>query len=171
MKFKSPTYGVFETTKEVVRQIISKVEENLDSEWTIAIGTDSQNQGDQTKFCTAILLLGKGRGGIYFYSVHSAPRFKGLQHRMLKEAEISITVGHEIIEIFEDIYLEDGLEILSYKVNLEIHCDLGKKGESECVINSAIGWITAEFGDKVITRIKPNSPAVSYVADKYTKYE
>lgn len=169
MKFKSPTYGVFETTKEVVRQIISKVEENLDSEWTIAIGTDSQNQGDQTKFCTAILLLEKGSGGIYFYSVHSAPRFKGLQHRMLKEAEISITIGHEVIETFENIYLEEGLEILGYKVNLEIHCDLGAKGKSECAINAAIGWITAEFGDKITTRIKPDSPAASYVADKYTK--
>lgn len=166
MKFVSPTYGVFNNVNAVTLKIIERIKESPHSEWTIAIGTDSQNKGRHTKFCSAVLLLEKGKGGIYFYSTHYASRLQGLQHRMLKEAETSIAIGHKLIETFEDIYLNGNVE---YDVNLEIHCDLGKNGESQTAVNAAIGWITAEFGNKVTTKIKPDSPAASYVADRYTK--
>ena len=136
MKFVSPTYGVFNNVNAVTLKIIERIKESPHSEWTIAIGTDSQNKGRHTKFCSAVLLLEKGKGGIYFYSTHYASRLQGLQHRMLKEAETSIAIGHKLIETFEDIYLNGNVE---YDVNLEIHCDLGKNGESQTAINAAIG--------------------------------
>lgn len=145
------------------------MQEKPDSDWVIAIGTDSQNRRSTTKFCSAILLIEQGNGGIYFYSTHSDPRLQGVQHRMLKEAEISIQVGHEVIKTLEDMYLEEKLKEIDYDVKFEIHCDLGINGKSESAIKSAIGWITAEFGGRVTTRIKPDSPAASYVADKYTR--
>ena len=102
MKFVSPTYGVFNNVNAVTLKIIERIKESPHSEWTIAIGTDSQNKGRHTKFCSAVLLLEKGKGGIYFYSTHYASRLQGLQHRMLKEAETSIAIGHKLIETFED---------------------------------------------------------------------
>ena len=81
---------------------------------------------------------------------------------MLKEAETSITIGHKLIETFEDMYLEENVE---YNVNLE----LNNPKRYQTAINAAIEWITAEFGNKVTTKIKPDSPAASYVADRYTK--
>lgn len=170
MRYISPTYGVFDNSEQVVRHMIKRIMKRPSSEWTIAIGTDSQNHGPSTRMCATILLLEKGKGGIYFYSVNSIPRIKVIQQRMLKEAEISISVGHKIIDIMEDLYLSDEVSTLyDYNLNLEIHCDLGTNGKSKDAIKAAIGWITAEFGDKVTTKIKPDSPAASYVADKHTK--
>jgi len=169
MIFNSPSYGICKTTEEAVNEVVRRIGIKPDSEWTIAIGTDSQNKGNSTKFCNAILILEKGSGGTYFYSVHSIPRVKGTQHRMLKEAEMSIKLGHEVIEILEDKYLKEEIEDIYHNVKLEIHCDLGRNGKSRNSINAAIGWINAEFGNMVTAKIKPNSPAASYVADKYTK--
>ena len=169
MRFMSPTYGDFNTTEDVTKKIVERMNMKPDSEWVIAIGTDSQNKKDRTKFCSAILLLEKGNGGIYFYSTHSDPRLQGVQHRMLKEAETSIHIGHEVIKSLENMYLKEELKDIDYDVKFEIHCDLGVNGKSESSIKAAIGWITAEFGDRVTARIKPDSPAASYVADRYTK--
>lgn len=169
MRLISPSYGVCESTEIAVNEIINRMRVKPDAEWTIAIGSDSQNRGNLTKFCNVILLLEKGSGGTYFYSVHSRARVQGLQHRMLKEAEMSIELGHEVIEILENKYLNNEFEDILYNVRFEIHCDLGNNGKSKDSISAAIGWITAEFGDRVTTKIKPYSPAASYVADKYTK--
>lgn len=169
MRFLSPTYGACETTDVVVDEIINRIKSKPNAEWTIAIGSDSQNRQKTTKFCSAILILEKGKGGTYFYSVSSAPRIKVIQHRMLREAEMSIELGHKFIKVLEDKFINGEFDTSDYNVELEIHCDLGHNGKSKDSIKAAIGWITSEFGDLVTTRIKPDSPAASYVADKYTK--
>ena len=94
---------------------------------------------------------------------------KVLQHRMLKEAEMSIDIGHRFIEVLEDKFLSGEFDMSKYNINLEIHCDLGHNGKSKDSIKAAIGWVTSEFGDLVTTKIKPDSPAASYIADIYTK--
>ena len=145
MRFLSPTYGVCETTLAVVDKVIERIESKPNAEWTIAIGTDSQNKQSTTKFCRAILILEKGKGGTYFYAVNSEPRMKVLQHRMLKEAEMSIDIGHRFIEVLEDKFLSGEFDMSKYNINLEIHCDLGHNGKSKDSIKAAIGWVTSEF--------------------------
>lgn len=162
MEFLSPTHGKLENLLEVSKKISEKIKENPDSEWTIAIGTDSQKTKNKVRFCSAILLLEKGNGGTYFYSMYFLPQFASLQERMLKEAQKSISIGHELIEYTAE-------NVLDYKVKLEIHCDLGKNGDSKNAIAETIKWIHSEFGGKVIARIKPDSAAASSIADKYTK--
>lgn len=169
MRFLSPTYGVCATTEDVVNKIIERVMSNPDAEWIVAIGSDSQNKQNYTKFCNAILVLEKGRGGTYFYSVHSEDKIKVLQERMLTEAGMSIELGKEVIEILENKFVNEIFDFTKYHMSLEIHCDLGNNGKSRDSIKAAIGWITSEFGSLVTTKIKPDSPAASYIADKYTK--
>ena len=167
--FKSPTYGKQENTKEIIDLIFNRILENEDSEWTIAIGTDSQNIKNFTRFCSAVLLIEKGNGGIYFYRNHKESRYHVLQNRMLKEAELSIDLGKEVIELVEDKILSDELIEKDLNISFEIHCDLGRYGKSQDSIKAAVGWISAEFGDTVTTRVKPESTAASCIADKYTR--
>lgn len=167
-KFINPTHGVVDFDK-MLTTIITKIQNKPDSEWIIAIGSDSQNKGHSTTFCSTVLVIEKGRGGIYFYTASPEKRVNDVQHRMLKEAELSIKLGHKVIEGIEDMYLNDKFELDKYSIKFEIHCDLGENGKSKDAIGAAIGWITAEFGDTVIAKIKPDSFAASYVADKHTK--
>ena len=167
--FRSPTIKKNLSINEVVNELFEKIKSNEDSEWTIAVGTDSQNARMNTKFCTAILLLEKGKGGIYFYRVQRESRHHVLQNRMLREAEFSINVGKELIETVENFLLEEDLVEKDLKISFEIHCDLGKNGKSQDSIKAAIGWITAEFGENVKTKVKPESTAASSIADKYTR--
>lgn len=167
-KFISPTYGAVDFEK-MLTTITTKIQNKTQSEWIIAIGSDSQNKGNTTTFCSTILVLEKGRGGVYFYTSTPEKRVNDVQHRMLKEAELSIKLGHKVIEGIEDMYLNDKFQLDQYNVKFEIHCDLGKNGKSRDAIGAAIGWITAEFGDTVSAKIKPDSFAASYVADKHTK--
>lgn len=167
--FISPTHGRCETAKEVVDKIVERILTDEHTEWTIAIGTDSQNKKSVTRFCSAILLLKKGKGGIYFYRLHDEARHQVLQNRMMKEAELSIDLGKEIIDIIEDKLLSDELIEKDISISFEIHCDLGKYGKSKNSIKAAIGWITSEFGGSVTPKVKPESTAASCIADKYTR--
>lgn len=167
--FRSPTHGVCENIEQVIDIMFEKITSKEHADWTIAIGTDSQNKKSTTKFCSAILLLEKGKGGIYFYTLNSEERFHVLQNRMLREAELSIVLGREVITKAEDKILEDGLLDRNISVSFEIHCDLGEYGKSQESIKAAIGWITSEFGDSVVARVKPESTAASSIADKHTR--
>lgn len=167
--FRSPAGGDMRERREVIDEMFQKILLRKDSEWSIAIGTDSQNFKDTTKFCSAILLLEKGKGGIYFYELTRESRHMVLQSRMMREAEISIALGKEIINLIEDKLLSDELIEEDLKLSFEIHCDFGKYGKSKDSIGAAIGWITSEFGDSVETKVKPDSVAASSIADKYTR--
>lgn len=168
MKFRSPTFGVCNIDR-MIDIILHKIRNRPDSEWTVAIGTDSQNKGNITRICSAIIVIEKGKGGSYFYSKNIVPRIMVLQQRMLKEAEISINIGHKIIETIENKFINGESDILDYNVELEIHCDFGNNGKSKGSIAAALGWITAEFGGQISAKIKPDSLAASCIADKYTK--
>ena len=169
MKFTSPTYGVCNNEGIMVDKIFERILTNEHSQWTIAIGTDSQNKRYSTKFCTAILLLEKGKGGIYFYTVHSEKRIHVVQNRMLKEAEMSINLSKKVISKVEEKLLSDEFIEKDLDVSFEIHCDLGRHGKSRDSIKAAIGWISSEFGGLVVPRVKPESTAASCVADKHTR--
>lgn len=167
--FVSPTHGVCENVEQVLNKIFERIASKEHADWTIAIGTDSQNKKQSTKFCSAILLLEKGKGGMYFYQISHEDRFHVLQNRMLREAELSIVLGREVITKAEDKILEDNLLEKNISVSFEIHCDLGRYGKSQESIKAAIGWITSEFGNSVVAKVKPDSTAASSIADKHTR--
>ena len=169
MEFRSPTYGIVENKEALIDKMFEKILSNEDSKWTIAIGTDSQNKKDMTRFCSVILLLEKGKGGTYFYKTHSEKRLHVIQNRMLREAELSINIGKDLLKGIDNKLLSDDLFEKNVDIAFEIHCDLGNYGKSRDSIKTAIGWISAEFGELVATKIKPDSAAASCIADKYTR--
>ena len=167
MKFKSNTYGSC-NVNQIVNLIVNKIEES-NTDWVLAIGTDSQNKRNTTKFCEVILLHEVGKGGIFFYRTHFEDKIDVLQNRMLEEARYSIELAKEVIEALDSQYFEREFDFTEHNIKLEIHCDLGVNGKSKVAVKSAIGWIAAEFGGLVTTRIKPDSPAASHIADIHTK--
>lgn len=169
MLFKSLSYEGKNNTVAVMDKIIDRIKDRPDSEWTLAIGTDSQNKGNSTKFCQVILLHEKTKGGQFFYAVQSQERIKVIQHRMLEESRMSIDTGRDVLKFLEDKFIAEEFDYIEHKVNLEIHCDLGANGKSRDSIKTAIGWITAEFGGLITPRVKPHSCAASHIADIYTK--
>lgn len=169
MKYKSPSYENCDSTKEVLDIMIERIKSKPEAEWTIALGTDSQNKRSKTKFCSAILILEKGKGGTFFYSTELRDRIKVRQTRMLEEAKVSIDLGKEMLAILEDAFVKGIFDYTEHKVKLEIHCDLGLKGKSKDSVKAAIGWITSEFGDVFEAKVKPDSCAASHIADIYTK--
>lgn len=169
MKFISPTYGTCENVDDVIEKVFNRVLSNENADWTLAIGTDSQNKSNITKFCSAILLIEKGKGGVYFYSTHEENLYHVVQNRMLREAELSINLGKELIDRIQEKMLSEEIYNRNINLSFEIHCDLGSQGKSRDSISAAIGWISAEFGNEVTTKIKPYSTAASSIADKYTK--
>lgn len=168
MLFKSSTYGMC-TLEQTIQHITNKISSNANSEWVLAVGTDSQNKGASTKFCQVILLHEKGKGGIFFYSVNKAKRIEITKLRMLEEARESIDLVKSVLNILEEMFYEETFDYTEYDIKIEIHCDLGYRGKSSEAISDTIGWIVAEFGDTVTPKIKPDSMAASSIADIHTK--
>ncbi|RYD04208.1 hypothetical protein N752_15295 [Desulforamulus aquiferis] len=69
--------------------------------------------------------------------------------------------------------LELGARITDYlartgmeELNVEIHIDVGRQGETKDLIREVVGMVT---GSGFQAKIKPDSFAASSVADRYTK--
>lgn len=168
MLFKSRTYGV-NTVEQAMRNIADHIKSRPGNEWVLAIGTDSQNRENYTKYCHVIMLVQKGKGGIFFHSVHREPRVKVVVERMMEEARMSIELTKSVLNELEEMFYEEYFDFTSEKLGIEIHCDMGYEGKSRDAIASAIGWITMEFAGEVTAVIKPDSAAASSIADSFTK--
>lgn len=134
----------------------------------VAVGTDSQisGRGGQYKFATVILLLTSedlgggvivGRGGMVVSSTYNhtfKKRDKELvNERMVFEVGKSVEIAYEIAPLLD-----------SYGVEMEIHADINPDPmhESNKALQTAVGYI---LGMGYSFKIKPSSPAASYVAD------
>lgn len=168
-KFKSITYNKEKDLNELMDILIERIKKSPKSSWILAIGTDSQNKKKITKFCQVVLLHEESKGGQFFYSTSKQNRIPIIQNRMLEESRMSIDIGKDILDILESRFLSGDFDYTEYNIKIEIHCDLGENGKSKDSIKSAIGWITAEFGDVITPKVKPDSCAASHIADRYTK--
>lgn len=166
--FKSKTYGLC-SFDEVMKHIATRIKNDEQAGYLLAIGTDSQNHATSTRFANIIMLHTLGRGGIYFYLVRAEERINVLPNRMLEEAHQSIDIAKDILNWFDEAYDEETFDYSKYNIKMEIHCDVGVNGASRDAIKSVLGWIHSEFGDSIQGMIKPSATVASGLADKYVR--
>lgn len=153
----SKTYG--EVSIDHMAQIIKEyIESDKDSEYTISVGTDSQNH-TLTKIVIAVAVHRHGKGGIFFYETRYERLIKNLKQKIYFETSLSL----EIAGVISKYFALNGLE-----QDIEIHTDIGtnKNGKTYELIKEITGWVTST-GYKC--EIKPNSYTASSIADKFSK--
>lgn len=156
MKFFHPRKGLCRLS-EMIDQIRTYVSQDPTADYKVIIGTDSQTNSESTVFVTAIIVQRLGKGALFFTTRNRHHSMKDLRTRIYTETEYSLQCVEMLKDKFFDI-MED--------VPLEIHLDVGRKGETRKLIQEVVGWVTA-IG--YTAKIKPEAYAASAVADRYTK--
>ncbi|HHY41034.1 MAG TPA: hypothetical protein GX502_07255 [Syntrophaceticus sp.] len=156
MHFTSPTKGAM-NWEEVVNDLLAYIAEEPELSYKIIIGTDSQVR-EETYFVTAVVVHRVGKGARYYYSRKMYENIKSLRQRIFMEAAASLETASRLTQ---DLAAKGHTEL-----DLEIHLDIGRNGETKEMIRDIVGMITGSGFD---AKIKPYSCGASTVADKYTK--
>lgn len=156
-EFKSPSKGPM-SFREVFADLITYVEEMPKFNYRLIIGTDSQNRDEESVFVTAIVIHREGKGARYFYSKRQREKIYSLRQRIFYEASLSLDVASRLTALLA----ESG----DHDLNIEVHLDVGKVGETKDMIREIVGMVA---GSGFNAKIKPDSYGASTVADKYTK--
>jgi predicted RNase H-related nuclease YkuK (DUF458 family) len=162
--FQSPTHGVLSFT-EVIKRVGQYINcESLDGipsrkyHYRIIVGTDSSpRNGEHTEYITALVIHRVGLGGIYFWQKTTTPRAVTLRERIYKEAMLSIDFAKLLVESLVAANLLD--------LDLEIHVDVGKVGQTRDIITEVVGMVR---GNGFEVKTKPESFGASKVADRHT---
>jgi len=156
MEFISPTKGRL-TFDEMFKEIISFIREEPKDSYHLIVGTDSL-PGEEVYFVTAVIIHRIGSGGRYFYRKITNKHIKSLRQRIFYEATLSL----ETASLITSQLAKNGVSELP----IEIHVDIGTKGETRQLIKEVVGMITSSGYS---AKIKPESFGASKVADKHSK--
>jgi len=156
MRFISPTQGEL-SFEQMFREIVCFMERSPDGRYRLIIGTDSQLR-DDTTFVTAVIVHHEGKGARYFYARERRRRMDSLRQRIFYEASLSLQLAGRLAERLSRNGHAD--------MNLEIHLDIGRSGETRDLIREVVGMVAGSGFD---AKIKPESYGASSVADKHTK--
>lgn len=134
-----------------------EIQNYLDMEYEICVGTDSQMYFDHTLMVTAIVVINRIKGNNCFYIKEKVPNenYPTLRMRISDEAFRSIQVGIEVKAMFD--------------CDISIHLDIGddpKRNKTHEFVSELTGIVTSQ-GFSV--KIKPDSFASSGFADWFTK--
>lgn len=155
--FISPTHGLL-TLVGLKDCILTFIEEKPNDQYRLVIGTDSHpRNGSGADFVTAVVVHRKGYGGIYFWKRIDVSRTMVLKTRMYEEALLSLSCAQCIVHMFP----QDGVRAY----NVEIHVDIGSRGETRDMIAEIVGMIR---GSGFNVKTKPDSFVASHVADRHT---
>ncbi len=155
--FISPTYGKLDDAA-LKKRVSSFMAEEKKLSYRIIVGSDSQKQESGVyDFVSALIIHRVGFGGIYFWKREVVNKKFALKERMYREAIMSL----ETAEAIADLFKENGIA----KYDVEIHVDIGKRGETRDVINEIVGMVR---GSGYKCKIKPDSFGASKVADRHT---
>lgn len=137
-----------------------------DYDCLVYVGCDSQNLGSKTSFVQVVAVhilrdTGRGDGGRVYYIRHLERRYKSRRERLLREAELSISLAQKINPVCE----EHGID---FEVHADVHSSPGKNGENKSheVHDAVHGWISG-MGFRCVT--KPGAFVASIVADRHTR--
>lgn len=155
--YHSPTYGKINLNE--LKKIISNfMAADKKARYEVIVGTDSQKVGkDRYDFVSALIVHRVGSGGIYFWKRELIERKISLKERIYQEAIMSLQTSENFVNFFKT----NGIS----KYDIQIHVDIGHKGETRELISEVVGIIRGS-GYKV--KIKPESYGASKVADRYT---
>lgn len=152
---------------DVVQNIVEFIKSNPNSEYRLAVGTDSQVKGQHTCFATGIHIhrVGKGAWCCIKKKIENR-RYKNLHEKIAHETAMT----YEIVCMLNDRLIEDMCHIAEHNSNfnfkLEAHIDVGHKGETRKLIREMVGYFE---GMGIDTKIKPDSFVASSYANRYSK--
>lgn len=127
----------------------------------IFVGTDGHVHGDKYSFLSTICLRGDGTGGFFYKFRTFIPRkiFASLHQRLLAEAQRSIEVAVQLMEVAPDLTADKFVLHLDVNEAKSSHSS-GKSAESLRSYVRAYGFEC---------EIKPHSWAANAIADKYAR--
>lgn len=156
MYFTSPSWGNM-SLGTLLKKIESFIAEDPKAQYKIVIGSDSQTTQHATMYVTALIVQRVGKGSCFFYrKIKQKPMFN-LRNRIYTETQLSL----ELVDTLKN----EGISELLSEWPMEIHLDIGQKGETRQLIQEVVGWVTS-IG--YVAKIKPNSFGASSVADRFT---
>lgn len=158
MNFTSPSRGNL-SLDEAFTDIIAYIDDKPKEQYKLIIGTDSHaNYRQDVCFVTAIIIHRVGKGARYFYRRQKQRYMESLRQRIYYETFLSL----EVATLVTAKLAENGHS----RLNMEIHLDVGEKGDTKELIREVVGMV---IGSGFHACIKPESYGASKVADKYTK--
>ena len=162
--FQNTTHGRL-SLDETISHIKSFLEEDVKAEYSLVIGTDSQEKitndnENKIHIITAVIVHRKGFGGRYFWQKRVKPKTRTLREKIYTETLTSLNFATDFVPL-----LKKSLNGASPKYNLEIHVDVGEHGATRDMIKEVVGMVT---GSGFVAKTKPDSYGASYVADKHT---
>lgn len=183
-QFRNPTKGIM-TLREVIEELLSYRNEDLEAKYQIVIGTDSKELENGVDFVSVIAIHRIGKGGRYFWLRSCHEKIAELRNRIYKEATMSLALalavleqelensnipvaaGKSIMEAIRELK-EDPLNNFNKNIilanELEIHVDIGTIGPTRDMIKEIVGMIR---GSGFYVKIKPEAFAAANVADKH----
>ncbi len=155
-EFNSPTLGKM-PFPSVVAAIVGYIESQPEFNYRVIVGSDSEVTGAEVEYVTAVAVHRVGRGGVYFWQKNTGGPCFTLRQRIYNEALLSLEFARRLLTAFHAQNILD--------LNLEIHVDVGTKGETRQIINEIIGMVR---GSGFLVKTKPDSFGASKVADRHT---
>lgn len=163
--FFSTTHGEI-SLNDVLYHIKFFLEENPNAEYSLIIGTDSQEKlvNDNGKkvitLITAVVVHRKGFGGKYFWQRRRGDNIHTLRDKIYAETLTSLGFATAFVP-----QLKKSLNGKEPNYHLEIHVDVGEHGDTRDMIKEVVGMVT---GNGFVAKTKPYAYGASYVADKHT---
>lgn len=161
----SETKGAL-TLKEVIFHIKSFLEQEETAFYSLVIGTDSHERLENSHgkklidLVTAIVIHRKGHGGIYFWKKKKIFNIRTLREKIYAETLESLNFATIFVPAFNT-----SLNGKSPLFELEIHVDVGTRGETRDMIKEIVGMVN---GNGFVAKTKPEAYGASYVADRHT---
>lgn len=162
MSFYNPTLGEM-SFLAVLSEIKNYLEKEPDLRYSLVIGTDSQekkNGKKQIDFVTAIVVRRIGFGGRYFWHKQTLTSIKTLRDKIYTETMLSLNLAIEFVP-----KLKFALNGNNPSYDLEIHIDVGEKGDTREMIREVVGMVQ---GNGFKAKTKPEAYGASTIADRHT---
>lgn len=158
MLFTSPTRGQV-SFQEMFDDLVNYTNEFPDDSYKLIIGTDSHSfLNESVIFVTAVVVHRIGKGGRFYYHKQKRHYMESLRQRIYYETFLSLEVATRLTEQLA----QNG----DCHLNVEIHLDVGEKGETRDIIKEVVGMV---IGSGYQACIKPDSFGATTVADRFTK--
>lgn len=158
MLFNSPSRGELDF-QAVFQDLVQYTNTHPEDKYKLIIGTDSHAfLNESVVFVTAIIVHRIGKGGRFYFHKQKTRYMKSLRQRIYYETYLSLDVATRLTEKLAENGHGD--------LNVEIHLDVGEKGETREIIKEVVGMV---IGSGYDARIKPDSYGATTVADRFTR--
>lgn len=157
LAFRSPSTNRHFSVEDIVLELHRYINSQPNRQYSIIVGTDSHRYPDKTIFVTAIVVHRHGAGGRYFWREEKAGKIIALRHQIYQETIFSINLAQVLLDHFRLWPI--------FGVAVEIHVDIGQRGDTRDMIKEVVGMIK---GNGFRAKTKPESFAASSIADRHT---